>query len=256
MLKNYYKILGLNNKANGKDINDAYHELAEKYRPDKHDNDPVYAEKFADIEEAYKTLSHPYTREAYNDEYEVLLNSQVIHREQLKNAQQMVQQHQQLNRQGSGGSWFGRMLAFLLIFSLGAWLYIQYDKSNINSSNHGAISNYNHISATTPDMVVKQWIEALGQREFKIAHTKMSRAYGGTFKEFTSPKRYGGVYKTKLHTCKLDKKIGMRDAIVIANYDSYDNDNRNGNFLQEFYLEETRHGWKIYRIKTINKRFF
>lgn len=52
--KNYYKILGVSEKANLKDIKSAYYKLAKKYHPDVNSGT---IDKFKEINEAYETLS-------------------------------------------------------------------------------------------------------------------------------------------------------------------------------------------------------
>ena len=57
MYKDYYKILGLNTQATGKDIKKAYHRLAKLYHPDSNGGDLEAAEVFKEVNEAYHYLS-------------------------------------------------------------------------------------------------------------------------------------------------------------------------------------------------------
>ena len=55
MVKNYYKILGVNRTASEDDIKKAYWKLALKFHPDKN-KEPDAEEKFKEIAEAYEVL--------------------------------------------------------------------------------------------------------------------------------------------------------------------------------------------------------
>lgn len=75
----YYKILGINQKATEKEIKSAYRKLARKFHPDLHPNDKEAKAKFQQINEANEVLSDPVKREKYDqhgkdwkhaDEYE------------------------------------------------------------------------------------------------------------------------------------------------------------------------------------------
>ena len=62
MNKDYYKILGVSNKATNTEIRKAYHKLAHKYHPDKGGDE----KKFKEINEAYQTLSSNEKRAQYD----------------------------------------------------------------------------------------------------------------------------------------------------------------------------------------------
>jgi len=62
-MKNYYKILNVNNNANKQDIKRAYRNLAVKYHPDKGGSE----EKFKEISEAYEILSDDNKRYKYDN---------------------------------------------------------------------------------------------------------------------------------------------------------------------------------------------
>jgi len=64
----YYKILGVDNKATEKEIKNAYRKLARKYHPDLHPNDKDAKVKFQQINEANEVLSDPEKRKKY-DQY-------------------------------------------------------------------------------------------------------------------------------------------------------------------------------------------
>jgi curved DNA-binding protein CbpA len=64
-LKDYYSILELPPSASADEIKKAYRRLAHLYHPDKKDNDPYAAARFAVIKEAYETLTNPVQKEYY-----------------------------------------------------------------------------------------------------------------------------------------------------------------------------------------------
>lgn len=64
--KDYYKILGLEKNAAGKDIKKAYRKLARQLHPDINPGDPKAEERFKDLNEAYEVLSDPGKREKYD----------------------------------------------------------------------------------------------------------------------------------------------------------------------------------------------
>ncbi|MCZ2127522.1 MAG: DnaJ domain-containing protein [Anaerolineales bacterium] len=64
--KDYYKILGVERKANADEIRKAYRKLAMKYHPDKNAGDKKAEDKFKDINEAYQVLSDEKKRAHYD----------------------------------------------------------------------------------------------------------------------------------------------------------------------------------------------
>ena len=67
-VKDYYQVLGLTPEAPTEEIRTAYRKLAKANHPDKHKGDPIYVEKFKDIQEAYDVLSDSYKRKEYDDQ--------------------------------------------------------------------------------------------------------------------------------------------------------------------------------------------
>lgn len=65
MADDYYKILGINQNASLPEIKQAFRKLAHKYHPDKEGGD---AQKFKEINAAYRALSDPEKRKMY-DQY-------------------------------------------------------------------------------------------------------------------------------------------------------------------------------------------
>ncbi|MEM8486919.1 MAG: J domain-containing protein [Bacteroidota bacterium] len=64
--KNYYRILGISEKASPEEIKKSYRALARKYHPDRNPNQPDAEERFKSIQEAYDILSDPKRRKEYN----------------------------------------------------------------------------------------------------------------------------------------------------------------------------------------------
>jgi molecular chaperone DnaJ len=64
-LKDYYTILELSPSASLDEIKKAYRRLAHQYHPDKNNNDPYAAAQFAEIKEAYETLTNPVKKDHY-----------------------------------------------------------------------------------------------------------------------------------------------------------------------------------------------
>ena len=64
--KDYYKILGVNNDADHKDIKKAYYQLAKKYHPDTNKGDKQAQKKFQEVSEAYECLSDESKRKQYD----------------------------------------------------------------------------------------------------------------------------------------------------------------------------------------------
>jgi len=64
--KDYYKALGVADKATPDEIKKAYRKLAKKYHPDANQGNPKAAERFKAIGEAYSVLSDPKKRKQYD----------------------------------------------------------------------------------------------------------------------------------------------------------------------------------------------
>jgi molecular chaperone DnaJ len=66
MTKDFYETLGITRNASQAELKKAYQKMAMKYHPDRKPGDKAAEEKFKDAEEAYRTLSDPQKRAAYD----------------------------------------------------------------------------------------------------------------------------------------------------------------------------------------------
>jgi DnaJ-class molecular chaperone len=65
-MKDPYKVLGVKQDASQSDIKKAYRELAKKYHPDLHPNEPAIEAKFKDVSAAHNLLSDPDKRAKFD----------------------------------------------------------------------------------------------------------------------------------------------------------------------------------------------
>lgn len=65
-LKDYYDLLGVSEHAGPDEIKRAYRTLARTFHPDRNPSDPVAAERFKGILEAYEVLADPHRRQQYD----------------------------------------------------------------------------------------------------------------------------------------------------------------------------------------------
>jgi len=64
---NPYAILGVSKDAGEDEIKKAYRKLAKKYHPDVNRNNPLAAQKFKEVGEAYRVLSDKQARRSYDE---------------------------------------------------------------------------------------------------------------------------------------------------------------------------------------------
>jgi len=101
--------------------------------------------------------------------------------------------------------------------------------------------------------IVRSWIEALGRRDFQTAHGLMSTYM--TYDLFSSPKRYGGITKTLVHSIETTSSSGC-NFDVIAIYDSYDPANRDGKYTEKFSVSNCYGLWTIKGVKNISIEYY
>lgn len=58
-MKNYYSLLGIEENASIEQINEAYRKLAQKFHPDRNNNDPYFTSLFKQINDAKQILTDP-----------------------------------------------------------------------------------------------------------------------------------------------------------------------------------------------------
>ena len=66
MFKDYYRILGVDRRADQEEIKKAYRLLAKQHHPDVNEADPGQEDLFKDINEAYSVLSDSSHRRRYD----------------------------------------------------------------------------------------------------------------------------------------------------------------------------------------------
>jgi DnaJ-class molecular chaperone len=64
--KDYYQVLGVDGRATGQTIKEAYRKLAFQYHPDRNKENPAAVDKMKEINEAYAVLSNAKKREDYD----------------------------------------------------------------------------------------------------------------------------------------------------------------------------------------------
>ena len=77
MVKNYYKILGVNRTSSEDDIKKAYRKLALKFHPDKNKESDA-EEKFKEIAEAYDVLTDSDKRLGFSNFLNLLLRLLIL----------------------------------------------------------------------------------------------------------------------------------------------------------------------------------
>lgn len=75
MIKNYYKVLGVDLLASDETIKQKYRQLAKIYHPDRNPDNKEAEEKFKEINEAYEILSDPTSRAKHDIELRYVIAS-------------------------------------------------------------------------------------------------------------------------------------------------------------------------------------
>ncbi|WP_299453245.1 DnaJ domain-containing protein [uncultured Microscilla sp.] len=79
-MKDYYQILDIPSSADIEAIKSAYYNLAKKFHPDKNTRNPYYsADKFREIQEAYRILSNEQEKATYDQHFIYLQAQQLRH---------------------------------------------------------------------------------------------------------------------------------------------------------------------------------
>lgn len=86
-MRDYYYILGINEKASEQEIKTAYRKLSLKFHPDKNNGEKFFEERFKEIQEAYETLSDSSKRNIYDFKLNQFKSSRT-NRDNLKNSEE------------------------------------------------------------------------------------------------------------------------------------------------------------------------
>lgn len=111
------------------------------------------------------------------------------------------------------------------------------------------------VKVSQAEETVKNWINALGNRNFKEAHGLMTLKKGGSYSKFCSINGYGGINRTNILNCMIDTE-NETGAEVVAEYEAFDPANRDGKFKQRFTLVKEGNNWLISDIKKIDIVFY
>lgn len=117
-------------------------------------------------------------------------------------------------------------------------------------------SDSKNLAKTTqresPSMqVVRNFIDDLGRRDFRSAYEKQMNNSWGTYGQFSSTKSFGGITSTSINDLRLNHEL-YDDASVTVDYFSNDPSNKDGRYVQEFFLKKFYDGWKIVKVKNIS----
>jgi hypothetical protein len=68
-MKDFYYILGTDERSSTVEIREAYRKLSKKFHPDLNQNDHYFEGRFKEVQEAYETLSDPIRRRQYDEQF-------------------------------------------------------------------------------------------------------------------------------------------------------------------------------------------
>lgn len=131
----------------------------------------------------------------------------------------------------------------------------QLGNSQTKSSQQNNSNQQIEVIQTVAPSKVREWINALGNRDFSKAFYMISPTKRGDYSKFSSPKGYGGITSTTIYDCYTEN-YGSCYAEVIADYESIDPANRSGRYKQKFYINNCSGIWEITDMKTLNIQFY
>jgi len=142
--------------------------------------------------------------------------------------------------------------------------------NNLTKMNDDEVNSTDNNYDKGPLDIVKKWITSIGNHDLRTAYNLMTKKKAGNFDKFSSTNIYGGIIKTNIFSIKIEKgpkEDGEEEefdqgAIVYVDYESFDPYNKDGRFIQRFYLTifdengEYRENWMIYDIKNVEVNFY
>lgn len=156
-MKDYYKILEVNNSASSEVISKVYKILAKKYHPDANpDNKLECEEKFKEISEAYEILSDEQKRKDYDIELENF--------KQAENYSPSAEEYENLKA-------YCLQLQDELNYIKGSYYSSETDNSQVNNSQNGS-SSYNQSTNSS---------QAYNNTVNQAYQDAMNKAYNDTY---------------------------------------------------------------------------
>ncbi|OJJ14071.1 hypothetical protein BKI52_44620 [marine bacterium AO1-C] len=100
-MKNYYQILNIPSSAGEEEIKNAYYAMAKKFHPDKNLRNPYYsADKFREVQEAYRVLSDGQEKAIYDQQFIYLYAEKMRH---VTRDRRNIRPHNHKNRPQKNG---------------------------------------------------------------------------------------------------------------------------------------------------------
>tara|TARA_B110000046_G_scaffold185004_1_gene225196 strand:- start:6097 stop:7455 length:1359 start_codon:yes stop_codon:yes gene_type:complete len=142
----------------------------------------------------------------------------------------------------------------IILILIGAFFFIrnidsrERNKSILEENNKGSNSL---VSSNEPEVVVKNFLNALNNGEFKKAYKMQNVTRLGSEDHFCSTNGYGGAEKVIIDYVNLKNKTN-KNSTVIAKYTSFDPYNKNWEIEREYTLTKVNNNWIITDLKNIS----
>ncbi len=104
-----------------------------------------------------------------------------------------------------------------------------------------------------PNVIVKEFFEALNKKDFAKAYFYCQGNRWGTLQQFSNTKMYGGITAVKINKIEDSKDINATTVTLETSTELQDLVNGNGTFVQKITLEKKQFDlWKITAIKLVS----